>query len=115
MEFYPNRASAETMMPCAEMVLDDIIDALTRPIQPSEKNAGLRPKKAAPDFIRITGDSLELAYEKFSQLFIDNEWDDGLPLVPPTRNNVEQMLGQPAFHRIQYWAQYKYMMGVPTW
>ena len=65
MEFYPNRASAETMMPCAEMVLDDIIDALTRPIQPSEKNAGLRTKKAAPESVRITGDSLESAYETF--------------------------------------------------
>ncbi len=92
MEFYPNRASAETMMPCAEMVLDDIIDALTRPIQPSEKNANYRPKKATPEFVRIAGDSLESAYEKFNQLFMDNEWGDGLPLVPPTRYNVEQML-----------------------
>jgi hypothetical protein len=92
MEFYPNRASAETMMPCAEMVLDDIIDALTRPIQPSERNAGLRPRKTAPDSLKITGDSLESAYETFYQLFMDNDWGDGLPLVPPTRYNVEQML-----------------------
>ena len=92
MEFYPNRASAESMIPCAEAVLDDIIDALTRPIQPSEKEAGLRPKKTAPDTVRITADSLESAYEKFYQLFMDNEWGDGLPLVPPTPYNVEQML-----------------------
>jgi hypothetical protein len=92
MEFYPNRSSAESMMPCAEAVLDDIIDALTRPIQPSEKKAGLRPKKAAPDTVQITADSLESAYEKFYQLFMDNEWGDGLPLVPPTPYNVEQML-----------------------
>ncbi|MEJ2248021.1 MAG: hypothetical protein P8Y80_18440 [Acidobacteriota bacterium] len=92
MEFYPNRASAETMMPCAEMVLDDIIDALTRPVLPSEKNAGLSPKKASPESIRISGDSLESAYEKFYQLFMDKDWGDGLPLVPPTRYNVEQML-----------------------
>jgi hypothetical protein len=92
MEFYPNRASAESMMPCAESVLDDIIDALTRPIQPSEKEAGLRPKKAAPDSVRITADSLESAYEEFYQIFMDNDWGDGLPLVPPTPYNVEQML-----------------------
>jgi hypothetical protein len=92
MEFYPNRASAENMMPCAEAVLDDIIDALTRPIQPSEKEAGLKPKKTAPDMVRITGDSLESAYEKFYQVFMHNEWGDGLPLVPPTPYNVEQML-----------------------
>jgi hypothetical protein len=92
MEFYPNRASAESMMPCAEAVLDDIIDALTRPIQPSEQEAGLRPKKAAPDTMKITADSLESAYEKFYQLFMDNGWGDGLPLVPPTPYNVGQML-----------------------
>jgi hypothetical protein len=92
MEFYPNRASAKSMIPCAEMVLDDIINALTRPIQPSEKNAVLIPKKMMPDFVRITGDSLESAYEKFYQLFMDYGWGDGLPLVPPTRHNVEQML-----------------------
>ncbi|MBN2320470.1 MAG: hypothetical protein JXR49_15435 [Acidobacteria bacterium] len=92
MEFYPNRASAESMMPCAEAVLDDIIEALTLPIQPSEKEAGLRPAKAAPYTVRITADSQESAYEKFYQLFMDNDWGDGLPLVPPTPTNVEQML-----------------------
>jgi hypothetical protein len=92
MEFYPNRASAKTMMPCAEMALDDIIDALTRPIQPSEKNAGFIPQEAKPDVVRITGDSFESAYETFFQLFMDNDWGDGLPLAPPTRHNVDQML-----------------------
>ena len=82
MEFYPNRASAESMMPCAESVLDKIIDALTRPIDPSEKQAGLKTKKAAPDTVKITADTLESAYEKFYQLFMDNNWGDGLPLVP---------------------------------
>jgi hypothetical protein len=92
MEFYPNRSSAESMMPCAEAVLDDIVDALTHPIQPSEKEAGLKPKKAAPETVRITADGLESAYEKFYQLYMDNGWGDGLPLVPPTPFNVEQML-----------------------
>jgi hypothetical protein len=92
MEFYPNRSSAESVMPCAKAVLDNIIDALTRPIQPSEKKAGLRPKKDAPDTVSIIADSLESAYEKFYQIFMDNDWGDGLPLVPPTPYNVEQML-----------------------
>jgi hypothetical protein len=92
MEFYPNRASAESMMPCVEAVLNDIIDALIRPIQPSEREDGLKPKKTVSDTVRITADSLESAYEKFYQIFMDNEWGDGLPLVPPTPYNVEQML-----------------------
>ena len=92
MEFYPNRASAETMMPCAKMVLNDIINALTRPIEPSEINAGYSPKKAGPDLVKITGDSYESAYERFYQMYMDNDWGDGLPLVPPTRHSVDQML-----------------------
>ncbi len=92
MEFYPNRASAESMMPCAEAVLDDIIDALTRPLESSEKEAGLNPVKLVVDTVRISSGSLESAYEKFYQLFMDNDWGDGLPLVPPTPTNVGQML-----------------------
>jgi hypothetical protein len=92
MEFYPNRSSAESMMPCAEAVLDDIVNALTQPIQTSEKEAGLKQKKAAPDSVKITADNLESAYERFYQIFTDNDWGDGLPLVPPTPYNVEQML-----------------------
>lgn len=92
MEYYTNRASAQSMMPCAGMVRDKLIDALTRPIQPSEKQADPKQTKAAPDTVTVTADSLESAYEKFYQLYMDNEWGDGLPLVPPTRHNVEQML-----------------------
>ena len=92
MEFYSNRATAERMIPCVKMVLDDITDALTRPIQFSEKNMGMRPKKEEADRVKITADSIESAYEKFYQLFMDNDWGDGLPLVPPTPKNVEQML-----------------------
>ncbi len=92
MEYYTNRASAKSMIPCVEMVLDKLIDALTRPIQPSEKQADVTPDMAASGTVTITADSLESAYEKFYQLYMDNEWGDGLPLVPPTRHNVEQML-----------------------
>jgi hypothetical protein len=92
MDFYPNRASAESMMPCAESVLPKIIDALTRPINPSERQAGLKAQKAAPDTAKITAATLEAAYEKFYQLCSENNWGDGLPLVPPTPYSVGQML-----------------------
>jgi hypothetical protein len=92
MEYYTNRASAKSMMPCAESVLDKIVDALTRPIQPSEKQADLTRKMTVSDTVTITADNLDSAYEKFYQLYMDNDWGDGLPLVPPTRHNVEQML-----------------------
>ncbi|NLD36634.1 MAG: hypothetical protein GX654_07185 [Desulfatiglans sp.] len=92
MEFYPNRASAKSMIPCAEMVFNDIVNALTLPIKPSEKEAGIKPGKAAIETVKISADSLESAYEKFYQTYMDNNWGDGLPLVPPTPGNVAQML-----------------------
>ncbi len=92
MEFYPNRASAERMIPCTQMVVGNIIDALTKPVTSSEKNACLKPVKAKPATVKITGDTMESAYENFYQTYMDNNWGDGFPLVPPTPSNVEQML-----------------------
>jgi hypothetical protein len=113
MEYYPNRASAEGMMPCAGMVLDNIIDALTRPIQLSEREAGLKPEKAAPDTLRIAADSLETAYEKFYRSYMDREWGDGLPLVPPTPHNVERMLQATSFARDKVLGTIKTPVGGP--
>jgi len=92
MEFYTNRFSADSMMPCAEAVLDDLIDALTRPVQDTEKHAGSAPEKTVTETVRITSDNMESAYEKFYQFYMDNDWGDGLPLIPPTQHNVEKML-----------------------
>jgi hypothetical protein len=91
-DFYQNRSSVENIMPCAIASLSDIIDAITRPVQPSEKKAEMDSKEPIPDRLRITAGSLESAHEKFNQLFMDNNWGDGLPLIPPTPENVKRML-----------------------
>ncbi|MDR1726943.1 MAG: twin-arginine translocation signal domain-containing protein [Acidobacteriota bacterium] len=92
MEFYPNRYSAQSMLPCAEAVLDDVVDALTRPARDAEtQDAAPRPE-ALPETVTVSGDSLESACERFYQLAMDNGWGDGLPLVPPTPSSVEKML-----------------------
>jgi hypothetical protein len=92
LDFYPNRTSFESIMPCAEAALEEIIDALIRPISESERKAGIEPKKARVESIRITADNMELAHEKFNQLYMDYDWGDGLPLIPPTPYNVKRML-----------------------
>jgi len=40
----------------------------------------------------IHGDDLLECTERFNQLFLEREWSDGLPLVPPTPRLVERML-----------------------
>ena len=42
--------------------------------------------------IKITAESYEAALEKFNQLFLDNHWGSGLPLMPPTPERVKWML-----------------------
>ena len=93
LEYYPNRSNVKDVRPCAIAAFAGIVDALTRPMQPSEGKADLKPQKtAAASSAVITADTAESAYEKFYQLFMDNNWGDGLPLVPPTRDNVQRML-----------------------
>ena len=69
----------------------DMIKALTRPLTPEEA----KPKpigKEAYSPVKVTAASYEEAVEKFNQVFLENQWGDGLPLVPPTRQAVQWML-----------------------
>jgi len=91
MEYYEKRISVEKVRPVAEKAMDAIIDALTRPLTPEEA----KPKpvlKETIEPVQITADSYELGLEKFNELFLENRWGDGLPLVPPTLERVRWML-----------------------
>jgi hypothetical protein len=92
LEYYPNRVSVERLQPIAKITVDDIIDALTRPLTSEEMNPKVKPRKKLPKLVNITADSYEDAYEKFNQLYLDNHWGDGLPLVPPTPEAVKLMI-----------------------
>jgi hypothetical protein len=91
-EYFPNRSSVEEVMPVAEAYLDRIIDALTRPLTEEEKNPVAEKEQEARSFVEVTGESYEDTVEKFNQLYLDNKWGDGLPLIPPTEEAVKEML-----------------------
>jgi hypothetical protein len=91
-DYYPNRLSVERIRPVAEAAIDLIIDALTRPLAPEEKNPEQKVQKKTAETVKITAESYEPALEVFNQLYLDNHWGDGLPLIPPTEQAVKRML-----------------------
>jgi hypothetical protein len=66
-------------------VIEEIIEALTRPITDKEKKTGTidrsRPRLLEPD-----------TPEKLERLFLENGWTDGLPIILPTEERVAEIL-----------------------
>ncbi len=89
-DYYRLRESAERLKPVAEALVDHLIDALKRPLTSLEKST--EQKKDLLEPITVTADSYELAAQKFNQIFLENHWGDGLPLLPPTEEAVQTML-----------------------
>jgi hypothetical protein len=91
-EYYPNRISASKLRSVAEGTVDEVIAALTRPLTKEEREPVATPHTVLPETVDITAQDYETAFEKFNQLYLDNHWGDGLPLVPPTTEAVRRML-----------------------
>jgi hypothetical protein len=91
-DYYPNRSTVESIRPTAEASIDGIIDALTRPLTQEEKIPKLKALKKITETVKITADDYESALESFNQLYLENHWGDGLPLMPPTERAVQRML-----------------------
>jgi hypothetical protein len=74
----------------AEAALEEMIDLLERPITDEEK----QPKEDIEnsETVQVSGEDVIAAVENLNQLFIDNEWADGLPVLPPTKERVQWML-----------------------
>jgi hypothetical protein len=92
-EFYRVRGTKKEVRPLVEKVFNDLIDALTRPLEGAEIEK-TSAKQAAKETPRITVSSKSYlgAIENFNQLYLDNLWGDGLPLIPPTEERVKWML-----------------------
>ena len=82
----------ENIRPVAQASIESIIDALTRPLSPREKNAKPKTQGKPARTVRIAAENYDSAIEKFNQLYLDNHWGDGLPLIPPTEQAVKRML-----------------------
>jgi hypothetical protein len=67
-------------------LMQEVIDALTKPLTEDEKNpktvrSSLRPRVLKPDI-----------EENLHELFLENGWTDGAPIVLPTEERVARML-----------------------
>ena len=65
-----------------EILLDNIIKGLTTPVKEAVK-----PVEPEPRDIIFKGD-----LDEVTEFFISNLWTDGLPIIPPTLEKVEQFL-----------------------
>jgi hypothetical protein len=85
-EWVDERDSPERVEAGVAPLLDNIIDALTRPLTDEEKSPKQKePEK--PSRILFRGDLNEV-----NQFFYRRGWGDGLPVIPPTEAAVAEML-----------------------
>ena len=91
-DYFVNRATVDEVRPVAGSVIDRIIEALTKPLTDEEKNPRRESEPKARELVEVKADSYESAVEGFNQLYLDNHWGDGLPLIPPTEEAVKEML-----------------------
>jgi hypothetical protein len=92
-DFYKLRGDVDTVRPLVEGVFDALTMALVTPLTPEESSPG--EQKVSDDIpaeITVTTDSYRVALEEFNQMYLDNRWGDGLPLIPPTPDAVKWML-----------------------
>jgi hypothetical protein len=84
---YPGVFSVETEESFREkfrnIVLDDVIAKLTRPVEEKEPLPLTTRKR---EFI------LAGTFEQANEIFFNNQWTDGLPIVPPTKEKVVEFL-----------------------
>ncbi len=91
-KYYRLRISAAELQPVVEEAFEAIVDALLRPLAPSEGTPEPEPPPVEEHSIRIDGKDYSEAAERVNQTYLDNLWCDGLPIVPPTASAVQQML-----------------------
>jgi hypothetical protein len=68
-----------------KMVMQDIVDNLTRPLTAEERKAGSKEQSAGPAVFTDTPDKLQ-------QYFMDNRMTDYMPIVLPSEDKVNEML-----------------------
>ena len=90
--YYKVRVSVEGLRPLAAGAIDAIIGALTRPLTQDEEKPKPTVIETLDRTIEVTAESYTTASEKFNELFLKNQWADGLPIVPPTKEAVKWML-----------------------
>ncbi len=87
---YNNITTAEARAQ-TEPVIDDLIDLLTTSI--SGEDIETAAVQSAQDRREtFSGEDRYAAFEAFNIQYLDRDWGDGFPLIPPTPESVERML-----------------------
>ena len=89
--FVPTNIPCECTVPekiaaTVQEVIPDVLDALTRPLEADEVNPQPRPTELTH------GSVFEGDFAEVQRFFYRRGWTDGLPIVPPTREAVDEML-----------------------
>jgi len=90
--YYRVRVSLDGLRPVAAQTINSIIDALIKPLAAEESSPEPTAEEVLTKRIGVTGKSYTAVTEMFNMLFLENQWGDGLPLVPPTEEAVQWML-----------------------
>jgi hypothetical protein len=90
--YYRARASQDELKPIASAAFAKITDDLIRPLTAEETKPQQIQKQHENTNIKVAGTDYQDAYQKVNDLFLDNHWADGLPIVPPTPALVKAML-----------------------
>ena len=96
-EYAAGKEDPECMDKVAGECIDEIIDALTKPLTEEEKSSFDLGRDQDPK--TFTGECYNEAYEKFMEYCMENHLGDGLPVVPPTKEAVEWMLSGTTYPR----------------
>ncbi len=67
-------------------LMQEIIDALTKPLTTQEKNPVFEKKPRHPQLLPPDTET------NLNRLFLENAWTDGLPIMLPTEERVMEML-----------------------
>jgi hypothetical protein len=70
-------------------VIDEIIEALTRPVTGAVADAGTRTARSPAGIQAMLGPDTE---DNLQQLFYEKGWTDGLPVILPTEERIKAML-----------------------
>lgn len=90
-----NNITTEQAIAQTDPVVDEIMHLLTKPITGEElENQVLR--EAQNKRFSFSGDDQLGALDAFNEDFIQRDWGDGFPLIPPTPEKVEWMLSGTA-------------------
>ncbi len=84
--FVPGHPGAQSPEELRKNILDVTVDKVIENLTGAQSTAGIDGEPGARDIVFTGG------FDAVNQLFIEKEWSDGLPIVPPTRAKVEHFL-----------------------